>query len=127
MANSAHRGVALTLAVAFGLGPFLTGLAQAQSLTVLYSFTGSSDGGDPYAGLIRDPMGNLYGTTDYGGTSYAGVVYKIDSSGTESVLYSFTGGSDGAYPFAAWSVTWREISMALRPRAVLLVTGWCSR
>ncbi len=88
------------IAVILGVGVITTQSAQAQTLTVLYSFTGSSDGGDPYAGLIRDATGNLYGTTDYGGSSYAGVVYKVDTSGTETVLYSFTGGADGAYPFA---------------------------
>jgi uncharacterized repeat protein (TIGR03803 family) len=69
--------------------------------TVLYSFTGGSDGGTPLGGLIRDSAGNLYGTTNGGGTSGAGVVFKVDASGNETVLYSFTGGSDGGYPFAA--------------------------
>ena len=44
--------------------------------TVLYNFTGGADGGDPYAGVIRDSAGNLYGTTFYGGTADAGVVFK---------------------------------------------------
>ena len=44
--------------------------------------------------------GNLYGTTDGGGASGAGVVFKVDTSGNETVLYSFTGGADGAYPNA---------------------------
>jgi uncharacterized repeat protein (TIGR03803 family) len=68
--------------------------------TVLYSFTGGSDGGYPLAGVIRDSKGNLYGTTNGGGASYAGVVFKVDTSGNETVLYSFTGGSDGGYPLA---------------------------
>jgi uncharacterized repeat protein (TIGR03803 family) len=67
---------------------------------VLYSFTGGSDGGYPLAGVIRDSKGNLYGTTNGGGASYAGVVFKVDTSGNETVLYSFTGGSDGGYPLA---------------------------
>jgi uncharacterized repeat protein (TIGR03803 family) len=67
--------------------------------TVLYSFTGLSDGGAPAAGVIRDSDGNLYGTTIYGGLG-AGVVYEIGAAGGETVLYSFTGGSDGANPFA---------------------------
>jgi uncharacterized repeat protein (TIGR03803 family) len=74
--------------------------AHAQTLTVIYNFTGSSDGGDPYDGLLRDTAGNLYGTGDYGGSSYAGVVFKVDTSGAETVLYNFTGGNDGAYPYA---------------------------
>jgi uncharacterized repeat protein (TIGR03803 family) len=68
--------------------------------TVLHSFTGSTDGSQPEAGVVRDSAGNLYGTTVYGGTSGAGVVYKVDKGGHETVLHSFTGGADGAYPWA---------------------------
>ena len=68
--------------------------------TVLYNFTGLADGGAPYAGVIRDSAGNLYGTTMYGGTAQAGVVYKLDTAGHETVLYSFTGGIDGGNPSA---------------------------
>src|SRR5437867_3268728 len=49
--------------------------ASAQTLTTLYSFTGS-DGAYPYAGLIADASGNLYGTTYYGGHGY-GTVFKL--------------------------------------------------
>ena len=66
--------------------------------TVLYSFTGLSDGGGPSTGVIFDPEGNLYGTTSYGGTYNVGVVYKLTPAGQETTLYSFTGGSDGAGP-----------------------------
>ncbi|MGB7438829.1 MAG: choice-of-anchor tandem repeat GloVer-containing protein [Candidatus Acidiferrum sp.] len=66
--------------------------------TVLYSFTGGSDGGYPLSGVISDSGGNLYGTTQGGGASAAGVVFKLDTSGHETVLYSFTGGVDGGYP-----------------------------
>jgi uncharacterized repeat protein (TIGR03803 family) len=66
--------------------------------TVLYSFTGLSDGGSPSAGVIFDPEGNLYGTTFYGGTYNGGVVYRLTPAGQETALYSFTGGSDGADP-----------------------------
>lgn len=69
--------------------------------TVLYSFTGGADGGSPLAGVIRDRAGNLYGTTNGGGPAGAGVVFKIATSGKESVLYGFTGGADGAYPLFA--------------------------
>jgi uncharacterized repeat protein (TIGR03803 family) len=67
--------------------------------TVLYNFTGGADGSLPYAGLVRDSAGNFYGTTYYGGASGAGVVYELSAAGQESVLYSFTGGSDGKEPF----------------------------
>jgi uncharacterized repeat protein (TIGR03803 family) len=66
---------------------------------VLYSFTGLADGGEPLAGVIRDSAGNLYGTT-YGGEGTAGVVYKLDAAGQETVLYTFTGGINGGSPYA---------------------------
>ena len=77
--------------------------------TVLYSFGRgtSSDGVNPYAGLIADASGNLYGTTFSGGDSTncrhgvpCGTVFKLTPLGIETVLYSFTGGSDGENPFA---------------------------
>jgi uncharacterized repeat protein (TIGR03803 family) len=67
--------------------------------TVLYSFQGGSDGANPFAGVIRDAQGNLYGTTANGGPSGAGTVFKVSKAGKETVLYSFLGGSDGCYPF----------------------------
>jgi uncharacterized repeat protein (TIGR03803 family) len=77
--------------------------------TVLHSFCSQSDcadGNEPYAGLIFDKKGNLYGTTYRGGDNGLGTVYKVTPSGTESVLYSFCsqreGGDclDGAGPYA---------------------------
>jgi len=70
--------------------------------TVLYSFTGGADGNGPFSDLIFDSAGNIYGDTSFGGTGGAGVVYKLTPSGagyTESVVCSFTGGSDGGLPF----------------------------
>jgi len=75
-------------------------LAPNGTETVLHSFTGGSDGAHPYAGLIADGLGNLYGTTDEGGAVNVGVVFKLAPDGTETVLHSFTGGSDGEYPLA---------------------------
>jgi uncharacterized repeat protein (TIGR03803 family) len=95
-------GATLMLAVAFAFGAFTSQSAQAQTLHVLYNFAGSSDGGDPYASLIRDAAGNLYSTFGYGGgTSFSGGVFKVAPDGTETVLYSFTGGADGAFPISA--------------------------
>jgi uncharacterized repeat protein (TIGR03803 family) len=68
--------------------------------TVIHSFTGGSDGALPIAGLILDASGDLYGTTANGGADDAGTVFKLTPTGTETVLYPFTGGSDGAYPQA---------------------------
>jgi len=67
--------------------------------SILYSFTGrNGDGSEPFAGLVRDQAGNLYGTTFGGGTLGLGTVFKIDALGNESILYSFLGGSDGSIP-----------------------------
>lgn len=68
--------------------------------TVLHSFTGGQDGRFPYASLIMDDAGNLYGTTLDGGPEDLGVVFKLDTGGNETVLYWFAGNADGAYPFA---------------------------
>ena len=84
--------------------------------TVLYTFTGGNDGGGPAAGSIRDAAGNLYGTTAGGGSSGQGAVFKIDTTNHETVLYSFTGGSDGGSPLArTWSGMSPETSMARHP------------
>jgi uncharacterized repeat protein (TIGR03803 family) len=78
-------------------------------LKVLYGFSKQSDGVYPFA-VIPDNEGNLYGTTEDGGDlscaqgdSGCGVVYKLNiSSGIETVLHTFKGGADGAFPsFAA--------------------------
>src|ERR1035437_2492955 len=78
----------------FKVNPDGTGFAN------LYSFTGSSDGGFPYAGLILS--GNiLYGTASRGGNSDKGTVFAVNTSGTGfTTLHSFSGGSDGAFPQA---------------------------
>ena len=74
-------------------------------VTVLYTFKGAPDG---YGGVqvVLDPDGNLYGTTEYGGTGtcsngpYAGcgTVFKLATTGEETVLHSFTGSPDGSWP-----------------------------
>jgi uncharacterized repeat protein (TIGR03803 family) len=68
--------------------------------TVLYRFTGIDGDGFPQNGAVRDSSGNLYGTTQNGGPDNAGTVFKVDPSGKKTVLYSFTGSTDGAYPMA---------------------------
>jgi len=85
----------------------------ANTETVLHSFAGgATDGAFPNAGLILDASGNLYGTTTEGGPSGCyhlfygvienpcGVVFKLDKTGTETVLYGFTGVPDGGIPKA---------------------------
>jgi uncharacterized repeat protein (TIGR03803 family) len=65
--------------------------------TILYNFTGGSDGVFPAGDLVADLAGNLYGTTEFGGSAGFGTVFKLDSSGNEILLHSFTGG-DGLLP-----------------------------
>jgi len=68
--------------------------------TVLHSFVGdSTDGGHSFAGLVRDAAGNLYGTTEVGGTAGFGTVFKIDPAGNETIIHNFMGPpGDGAVP-----------------------------
>jgi uncharacterized repeat protein (TIGR03803 family) len=61
---------------------------------VLYNFTGGVDGATPFAGLVRDAAGNLYGTTVGGGKYGWGTVFMVDTSGTETVIHSFDGAHD---------------------------------
>jgi uncharacterized repeat protein (TIGR03803 family) len=73
---------------------------------VLYAFGARSqtDGASPYGGVILDAAGNIYGTTYYGGNSSCGcgIVFKIDHSGSETVLHNFEGGTtDGGGPMVA--------------------------
>jgi uncharacterized repeat protein (TIGR03803 family) len=69
---------------------------------VLHSFGASSDGASPWADLILDDAGKLYGTTNHGGVSDYGSVFELtpnaDGSWSETTLYSFAGGTDGTYP-----------------------------
>lgn len=89
----------------FGLGTVFK-IDSKGAETVLHSFSGDPDGGNPYAGLVMDISGNLYGTTENGGTFGFGTIFQIefnqtDTNASETVLYSFAGGSaDGADPKA---------------------------
>jgi uncharacterized repeat protein (TIGR03803 family) len=67
-------------------------------VTVLYTFIGGADGGFPTGTLVLDATGNIYGTTIIYGPSGFGTVFKLDPSGTETVIYRFTGGADGGQP-----------------------------
>ena len=89
-----------TLGGRFGNGVVFK-VDKAGKETLLYTFTGGADGGNPFEGLIRDAKGNLYGTTEVGGTSGLGTVYKVNSKGKETVLHSFAGGANGRIPFSA--------------------------
>lgn len=73
----------------------------AWNITVLYSFSGGSDGSNPNGKLVFDAAGNIYGTTSYGGDNDKGTVFMLSRSGgtwTHTVLHDFNG-SDGATPW----------------------------
>jgi len=71
----------------------------AQTFTVLHTFTGHPDGGGPFAGVILDSSGNVYGTTNFGGVSGVGTVFRVDAGGRESVLHNFSlSGGDAHSP-----------------------------
>jgi uncharacterized repeat protein (TIGR03803 family) len=75
--------------------------------TVLYSFQGglyssqaTTDAGNPWGSLIQASDGNLYGLTQYGGAKDDGAIFRITTSGTEVVLYSFQGApTDSINPY----------------------------
>jgi len=76
-----------------------------KTLYVFCQVGGCKDGEYPGNGpLVMDPAGNIYGVTGIGGAyrncngDACGVVFRLDTSGQETVLHSFTGGSDGAFP-----------------------------
>ncbi len=77
-------------------------LARASSVDVIYTFTGRTDGADPYAGLTMDRAGNFYGTTSSGGLGYGTVfkLSKVNSQWVLTTLYRFAGGNDGSGPLA---------------------------
>ena len=76
-------------------------MTPAGKLKVIHNFTGSNnDGAFPQGGVTLGSDGNFYGTTYEGGSVTAGAVFKVTPGGTYTTIYSFTGGSDGAYPYA---------------------------
>src|SRR5438067_2363272 len=98
-------GLIVCLILSLGIAQGISSEASAPTLTTLHSFTGS-DGTLPYSGLISDASGTLYGTTAYGGLYSEGTVFKLTppakpgGAWTETVLYNFTAGNDGAIPYA---------------------------
>jgi uncharacterized repeat protein (TIGR03803 family) len=85
------------------LGGAVFKITTTGTLTVLYAFSGGADGGEPPPGaLIQGSDGNLWGTTQYGGLApYTGTVFKMTLTGTETVVGTFSGGTEGSGPRAA--------------------------
>jgi uncharacterized repeat protein (TIGR03803 family) len=97
--------LAICIAFPAGVGSDLNAGTREK---VLYSFRGGSDGSNPAGALVADKAGNLYGTASEGGSSSCsagcGTIFQLtppatqDGFWTETVLYRFNGGSDGAAP-----------------------------
>jgi uncharacterized repeat protein (TIGR03803 family) len=105
--DKAGNGYGTTYARGSGCPPYGCGtvykVSSAGKESVLYSFTGPPDGEWPKSALVRDSAGNLYGTTEYGGANGYGTVFKVATTGKETVLYSFcsqSGCVDGSYPYS---------------------------
>src|SRR5579862_8946166 len=81
-------------------------IAPDGTESVLFAFDGKARGGLPYAGLIADSAGNLYGTTSSGGDPSCddkygcGAVFKLAPDGTETIIHAFEWSADGAFPMA---------------------------
>src|SRR5262249_26799002 len=97
--TASTKALSLTLLLAVAL--FALPAAQAQTFTVLHTFSGP-DGLTPYSGVTLDSAGNLYGTTYLGGSNDMGTVYQLKHHGASYVynqLYSFINGTDGGAPY----------------------------
>jgi uncharacterized repeat protein (TIGR03803 family) len=94
--------------------------------TVLYNFcaqTSCTDGEMPYAGLVFDQKGNLYGTTLYGGAYLCcGVVFRLTPEGKETVLHSFNGG----YPYAGLVFDQKGNLFGTTYYGGTFKVGWCT-
>ncbi len=92
-------------ALGFGAVYEMKRTTTGYKYVLLYSFAAGSDGADPFGGVILDSAGNLYGTTASGGSCVCGNVFELkkgtNGTYTESILYQFTGSSDGVNPESA--------------------------
>ncbi|HEX3653575.1 MAG TPA: choice-of-anchor tandem repeat GloVer-containing protein [Rhizomicrobium sp.] len=97
------RALSIGLIATSATLPAHTTTAFAVTEQVIYSFEGGADGEYTDTDLVRDAAGNLYGTSVQGGVFASGTVWQLhpngDGSWTHTVLYSFTGGADGAEPY----------------------------
>jgi len=75
-------------------------ITTSGAFTVLYPFTGGIDGASPAAALTAGTDGNFYGTAYAGGFNGNGGIFRITPQGAFTPLYAFTGGTDGASPYA---------------------------
>src|SRR5579863_59218 len=93
----------LRISALFLLCAATAAISSAQTFTVLEKFDGFSDGDNPFSALVQGTNGDLYGTTENGGASEEGTLFKITPSGTLTTLFSFDG-TDGTAPLGAMIV-----------------------
>jgi uncharacterized repeat protein (TIGR03803 family) len=93
----------LRVSAVFLLCAATAAVSQAQTFTVLEKFDGFSDGDNPFTALVQGTNGDLYGTTENGGASEEGTLFKITPSGTLTTLLSFDN-TDGRGPLGAMIV-----------------------
>src|SRR6202044_903345 len=90
--GTTYAGGSLTACGAAGCGVVYEVSPTGQE-TVLHTFTDYAysppDGANPYGGVVADADGNLYGTTESGGTKGVGVIFKLSPEGQETILYNF--------------------------------------
>jgi hypothetical protein len=104
-----------SLAITITLVVLVASAVAGSNEQVIYRFQGGSDGYNPSGNLLADKAGNFYGTTVEGGTGGScgydqngcGTVFEVSPPAqpgdpwVETVLYRFTGDSDGYWPTAA--------------------------
>ncbi len=93
------RSAIQTLVICAATTLLATASWAANTTKQIYSFAGSTDGEYTDTELVRDSAGNLYGTSVQGGTYGGGTVFQVTPAGVHTVLYNFTGGTDGGEPY----------------------------
>jgi len=88
-----------TCSPALGFGTVFV-ITPGGTLTTIHTFAGGTDGALPRAALLQASDGNLYGTTQLGGSFNRGTLFGMSLSGAPVFQYTFTGGTDGAFPYA---------------------------
>ncbi len=116
--RSVRQKLALVSAFVFGLVAVATPLAHAQTFSVVHNFTGGNGGAVPFNGFTVGDSGGgsshitaphpgsatFYGTASSGGASNYGIVFSMNTSGGETVLHNFSGGTDGATPYGSLAI-----------------------
>ncbi len=126
--GTASAGGAHGMGVVFELSP----AGGSWTETVLYNFSGGTDGASPISGLVKDAAGNYYGATNAGGAATWGVIYELSPSGggwTEQVIYTFVNQVDINYDGLAMDSAGNIFTATYAPGTILEVSpngqgGW---